>query len=393
MIEYTSLIYNNNISKSYYWKFLIIIGAYYLMPSLQFLLFQSQNSDLCYYNHKCLHSYGIIRSFNNFISNIFYIIYGLIFIIQVKLKTEIMNDLSESEDIKSLYYCLGITLILEGISSGIYHICPSRLNFQFDTTFMIIGLLMAFLTLYNKRNHIHILNPFKFYLLVFFILILNVLSLNNNGNAIQLWFWGILFIFMTYIMLFGSIYIYFGNLYELNINNFRSLIKYIKSEEKDTRRLTLIVLLNSFNVGSCLFAALALPNFTGWILMVTSINLFIYFTYYIIIKICNGERILLVVGIGIVVDVIVLSTALYYFVHYPTNIFLTQKESATHNKDCILFGFFDNHDIWHILSSVGLYMFMNILLYIDYDLENTEKIDLSKPKTKGNTNSNTFNDF
>ena len=97
------------------------------------------------------------------------------------------------------------------------------------------------------------------------------------------------------------------------------------------------------------------------------------------------------VGIGIVVDVIVLSTALYYFVHYPTNIFLTQKESSTHNKKCILFGFFDNHDIWHILSSAGLYMFMNILLYIDYDLENSEKIDLSNSNSI--TNTQTFNDF
>lgn len=387
MIEYTSLIYNNNKSKTYYWKFLIIIGAYYLMPSLQFLLFQSQNSELCYYNHKCLHSYGIIRSFNNFISNIFYIIYGLIFIIQVKLKKEISNDLIENEDIKSLYYCLGITLILEGISSGIYHICPSRLNFQFDTTFMIIGLLLAFLTLYNKRNHIHILNPFKFYLLVFFVLTLNVLSLNNNGNTIQLWFWGILFIFMTYIMIFGSIYIYFGNLYEFNINNFKSLVRYIKSEEKDMRRLSLIILLNAFNIGSCLYAALALPNFTGWILMVSCVNLFIYFTYYIVTKICVGERLLLIIVIGIIIDSIILGTSLYFFINNPTNIFLSQQESSELNKDCKLLKFFDNHDIWHILSSLGLYLFMNILLYIDYDLEFQEKIELTNSEIIRNTQS------
>ena len=385
MIEYTSLIYNNNISKSYYWKFLIIIGAYYLMPSLQFLIFQSQNSDLCYYNHKCLHSYGIIRSFNNFISNIFYIIYGLIFIIQVRMKKEITNDLSENEDIKSLYYCLGITLILEGISSGIYHICPSRLNFQFDTTFMIIGLLLAFLTLYNKRNHIHILNPFKFYLLVFFILTLNVLSLNNTRNIIQLWFWGILFIFMTYIMIFGSIYIYFGNIYEFNIDSFKTLVKYIKSEEKDLKRLVLIVLLNGFNIGSCLYAALALPNFTGWILMVSCVNMLIYFTYYIVTKIFAGERIVLIIGMAIIIDSVVLGTSLYFFVNNPTNIFLSQHGSAELNKSCRLLKFFDNHDIWHLLSSLGLYLFMNILLYIDYDLEIQEKIDLSHSKILRNT--------
>ena len=369
--EYISLIQSNNISKNYYWKFLIIIGLYYLMPSLQFLLFQSQSSDLCYYNYKCLHTYGLIKSFNNFISNIFYILFGIIFIIQVKLKKVITNDLSPTEDIKPLYYSLGITLIFEGISSGVYHICPSRLNFQFDTTFMIIGLLLAFLTLYNKRNTAQILNPFKFYLLVFFVLTLNVLSLNTHSNVIQLWFWGILFLFMTYIMVFGSIYIYFGNLYEFNLDSFKTLVKYIKSSKKDIPRLTLLIFLNGFNISSCLYASLVLPNFTGWILMVSSINLAIYFIYYIVIKILNNEKLYLSIKIGLLIDAFLMGSALYFFANNPTNIFLTQKESLKQNKECVIFHFFDNHDIWHILSSTGLYALMNILLYIDIDLEYT----------------------
>ena len=369
MVEYISLIQNNNISKNYYWKFLIIIGIYYLMPALQFLLFQSQNSELCYYNYKCLHSYGIIKSFNNFISNIFYIIYGLIYIIQVKQKKEIVNELYPTETIKPLYYSLGITLILEGVSSSIYHICPSKLNFQFDTTFMIIGLLLAFITLYNKRNQAQILNPFKFYILVFFVLTLNVLSLNSHTNMVQLWFWGVLFVFMTYLMIFGSVYIYFGNLYEFNLDSFKTLVKYIKSSKKDIPRSSLIVLLNSFNISSCLYASLVLPNFTGWILMVSSINLFIYFIYYIIIKVLNGEHVYNVIKLAIIVDGVLMGVALYFFANYPSNIFLTQKQSLEYNKPCVLFGFFDNHDIWHILSSLGLYLLMNILLYIDIDIE------------------------
>ncbi|XP_041427313.1 SID1 transmembrane family member 2-like [Xenopus laevis] len=33
----------------------------------------------------------------------------------------------------------------------------------------------------------------------------------------------------------------------------------------------------------------------------------------------------------------------------------TPAESRKHNKDCILLGFFDDHDIWHFLSSIAMF--------------------------------------
>ena len=129
-----------------YWKYLILIGIFYLTPSLQFILFQSSHTNIeCYYNKKCHTQVGNIHAFNNVISNILYIIFGFIYIIIVRLKKKIDSDgiTNINNNQKSLYYTLGISLILEGISSSIYHICPSKLNFQFDTTFMILGLFMS----------------------------------------------------------------------------------------------------------------------------------------------------------------------------------------------------------------------------------------------------------
>ena len=38
----------------YFWKFLIIISTYYVLPSLQFVFFQAHDSNVvCYYNEKC----------------------------------------------------------------------------------------------------------------------------------------------------------------------------------------------------------------------------------------------------------------------------------------------------------------------------------------------------
>ena len=50
----------------YYWKFIIIIGSYYILPSLQFVFFQSKDSNVvCYYNNKCKKDLYFIPAFNN----------------------------------------------------------------------------------------------------------------------------------------------------------------------------------------------------------------------------------------------------------------------------------------------------------------------------------------
>ena len=45
--------------------------------------------------------------------------------------------------------------MFEGICSATYHICPTKLNFQFDTTFMFIGAILMFITIYLKQLDIN----------------------------------------------------------------------------------------------------------------------------------------------------------------------------------------------------------------------------------------------
>ena len=60
---------------TYYYKFLILIGIFYILPSLEFVFFQSQDENvICYYNNLCKKDLGVIPAFNSVISNIFYII-------------------------------------------------------------------------------------------------------------------------------------------------------------------------------------------------------------------------------------------------------------------------------------------------------------------------------
>ena len=56
-----------------------------------FLQVQSKD-DLCYYNNKCKHDLLFIPAFNNVISNLLYVVYGLIFIVIVKLNNKKNTD-------------------------------------------------------------------------------------------------------------------------------------------------------------------------------------------------------------------------------------------------------------------------------------------------------------
>ncbi len=48
-----------------------------------------------------------------------------------------------------IFYAMGGALSMEGILSACYHICPTKVNFQFDTTFMYVISVLVFLKEYQ----------------------------------------------------------------------------------------------------------------------------------------------------------------------------------------------------------------------------------------------------
>ena len=363
-----SCYFKQPIDIDYYWKFLIIIGSYYILPSLQFVLYQSKdlNNSTCYYNNKCKHDFYFIPAFNNIISNIFYVLFGIIFIITVRLTTKNKID---SVDIPinnnpALYYSLGISLIFEGFCSAIFHICPSLLNFQFDTTFMFLGAILTFITLYQKRHMAP--SPMRIYSFSALLIFINTLPLSGLSNGFEIWFWGGIFLLMAYLMIFGSIYLYYDQEYDINTISFKRLLTKIKNiKPKDIPKLILIISLNSITLGLYIFATITKPNFTDWLLGVCIINLVIYFLYYFIQKIKNKEPINKLIYIWLFLVIIILNLSLVFFFIELTDKFLPMNESNELNKPCVLFNYFDYHDIWHILSAIGLFIFMNIIYFLD----------------------------
>ena len=50
-----------------------------------------------------------------------------------------------------LYYAMGLSLFMEGVMSACYHICPTNVTFQFDTTFMYLMAVLMFMKLYQVK--------------------------------------------------------------------------------------------------------------------------------------------------------------------------------------------------------------------------------------------------
>ena len=355
----------------YYPQFLFLIGLFYILPSLQFVFFQSRDTNIeCYYNFKCYNKVGFIPAFNSVISNIFYILYGLIYIVIVRVyyKYKVTNE-KELGLIKPpyLYYALGISLIFEGICSATYHICPTKLNFQFDTTFMFIGGILMFITIYGKR-HVEP-SPMKIYSFLGFLIFINILPLSGLTTEFEKYFWGGIFIVVAYIMVTVSAHLYYGKEYEFELESFKTICKNIKQvKKKDSPKLILLVILNCFTLGTYLWAVITQVNFTDWVLGLIIINMMLYFCYYLIQKLIHREKISFILWCWIVIDLIIVILSLVFYVKTSTNTFLSPEQSRDLNEPCIIFSYFDYHDVWHILSATGLFIFMTIVFFLDSNI-------------------------
>ena len=164
-----------------HWVMLVIISVYYSLPTMQMVLDsnteydETGNHDLCYYNHLCQKPLGEMRDFNHLFSNLGYIVFGLLFNCLVFLKGRNFKSLSTTGQKfdphlhgvphqTGLYYAMGSALIMEGIMSSCYHVCPATVTFQFDTTYMYLIAILMFLKLYQGRHPDVSCDAFKSYM-------------------------------------------------------------------------------------------------------------------------------------------------------------------------------------------------------------------------------------
>nr|CAD7449892.1 unnamed protein product [Timema bartmani] len=111
-----------------------------------------------------------------------------------------------------------------------------------------------------------------------------------------------------------------------------------------------------------------LGDFATHLLMIFMANLMLYCIFYIVMKLCNHERILPQPLIYIILAFTTWVAALYFFLNKSISWALTPAQSRAYNHTCDIWDFYDKHDIWHFLSAASMFFSFMVLLTLDDDL-------------------------
>ncbi|XP_046281119.1 SID1 transmembrane family member 1 isoform X1 [Marmota monax] len=376
--------------KIYFWN-IITIAVFYALPVIQLVItYQTVvnvtgNQDICYYNFLCAHPLGVLSAFNNILSNLGHVLLGFLFLLIVLRRDILHRRALEAKDIFAmeygipkhfgLFYAMGIALMMEGVLSACYHVCPNYSNFQFDTSFMYMIAGLCMLKLYQTRHPDINASAYSAYASFAVVIMITVLGVVFGKNDV--WFWVILSAIHILASLALSTQIYYMGRFKIDLGIFRRAVMVIYTDciHQCSRplymdRMVLLIVGNLVNWSFALFGLIYRPrDFASYMLGIFICNLLLYLAFYIIMKLRSSEKVLPVPLFCILATAVVWAAALYFFFQNLSSWEGTPAESREKNRECILLNFFDDHDIWHFLSATALFFSFLVLLTLDDDLD------------------------
>lgn len=378
----------------YFWN-IATIAVFYALPVIQLVItYQTVvnvtgNQDICYYNFLCAHPLGALSAFNNILSNVGYVMLGLLFLFIVLKRDIVHNRALVRNEINALecgipkhfglYYAMGTALMMEGLLSACYHVCPNYTNFQFDTSFMYMIAGLCMLKLYQKRHPDINASAYTAYACLAAVIFFSVLGVVfGKGNLV---FWIVFSVIHILATLFLSTQLYYMGRWRLDSGILRRVVYIIYTDcirqcsgPMYIDRMVLLVMGNIVNWSLAAYGLIERPNdFASYLLAIAICNLLLYFAFYIIMKLRSGERIQCLALVCILFTAVVWGFALFFFFQGLSTWQKTPAESRDHNRECILLSFFDDHDIWHFLSSIAMFGSFLVLLTMDDDLDTVQR--------------------
>ena len=230
-----------------------------------------------------------------------YVIFGLAFTVIVYFRN--MNQNKHEEKIAKhlsnnnvntgipeeyeLFYAMAASSIGEGVLSACYHVCPTGVNFQFDTTFMYIMSVLIFLKVFQFRHSDLTPSPHATYLFISFILVVEVTGYFAYETIAYWTIFTFCYLFIVYyvIMNFSS------NKGSKGIFRFLyDTIEIVWHPEEwslaclQIKPIKLVFLVNICLAGYFLSQARIMYQASTYILLILMLNMQMYFLYYIYCK-------------------------------------------------------------------------------------------------------------
>ena len=351
------------------------------------MMIQKGDRDNCYYNDFCYRVGYHDIPFNLMISNLTYIVLGLILVVWLLITKTMVNHHRSF----STAYALALALVFQGFFSALYHLCPGVFTFQFDTAFMyiIVGLIVMMLcngTEQNRsQNEQYSVGAFKFFL--FFItsaIVVNFLApliySDSWGNKIMQTFFPIIVVIWCCAILYMAIRT--ANIHQnvfsgKKFNTFLFIlgglvilvaifVSYLFRDPAQTFLFACII--------CCVIAIVA----KAWLSRG---------------KFGNHPGKGTLQFIFIIFALIILFAAYGVFLLQPTtNKTSSPENSRDQNKECVILEFFDWHDLWHFLSSFGLFMGMFFVMFISSEAEQSPQAETrgnNEPEAQGRNRAET----
>lgn len=415
--------------------FVLLVGAFQFVFEDWHLMIQDGDRDKCYYNDLCYRVSGYDIPFNLMISNLAYMIHGLIlcwsvWIMEAELlawcerlarknrlqtfrvpagQVELPKHVLRCPNINghlatmsvphlltnpeeaillhaeahkrkytfSIGYAFAWGLIFEGCFSMLYHFCPTSLTFQFDTAFMFVISGLIVLSLYNGisfkecthgqriQKPVEANNFFLYFIVPLYVFnYFGSLYYSNSGSlslGMQIVF--VLCLVAYYIIIFS----WAGVKLFYNISRWSDF----KKCDALTKAVIFIVILA---LASIAFPVLFKTNFPNIFLFSCILTCLLAIIGKVVIKFWRSERSHWTVkkvafrifqGSYVLATLGVMGTAVWIFTAKATTDKVKSPEKSRDlNQACAVVGFFDYHDLWHIMSSFALLMGAYLVLYI-----------------------------
>lgn len=363
-------------SERYFWGALTV-AVVYALPVIQLLftyqsmVFQTGNQDLCYYNFLCAHPVGFLSDFNHVFSNVGYIILGLIFMGQVRHRQRKWAKREQDMGVPQHYgllYSMGLGLCMEGLLSACYHLCPNKMNFQFDSSFMYVIAVLVMIKLYQNRHSDIIPSAHSTFMLLALIMTIGLTGILYPSVVFSVIF-TIIHLSTCFVL---TLKIYYAGKFKLERSVAGRAWTGVRSDRwrafvpKQKPRAILLALANIANWTFSIYSAYVHnKDFARQLLAILMGNAILYTMFYIAMKLVHREKILPHTWLYIVVSHVAWFTALKFFLDSKTKWSQTPAQSRTHNAPCSALDFYDSHDHWHIISAAAMFMSFNMLMTID----------------------------
>ena len=398
----------------------LMVGAFQFVYADWYLMIQEGDRDHCYYNDFCYRLLYYDIPFNLMSSNFAYILHAFILALSVwymesellarckKIRQTQPPPVAENAECNSteahkrrisfsIGYAFSWALLFEGLFSMLYHLCPTKMTFQFDLAFMFVISGLIVVVMYNgiQLNHAgerggHV-GASNFYLgFIVPLYILNYIgSLNHSKEGlIPTAAWATpLALWAFFIFNWVGYKLYLENwclliLWRWVVKNCRLQCvgshswnpnNYSPQNVKVGKFVCLMIGLIVALLMFCLFSVTKYIGSLPHALLFTCILESVIVICWKLCKCCClwrdlGYKKFPCVIIYVLTTLALGFSALAFFIGFPTTDKAETPEiSRNKNHKCIIIDFYDYHDLWHILSSFALLMGVHIVMFASYD--------------------------